>query len=74
MICSYNCEYSYEEVQKCNFCKEYIEGKFCKVIYNSIKLFYHPKCFRLLNRYNISDKAYNNKNNKYMKRINNNNI
>lgn len=48
MISSYNYEYSYEELCKCNFCYEFIEGKIYKVNYNSVRLFYHPKCFRKL--------------------------
>ena len=50
MQCSLNCEYTYEDMHKCNYCNHFIESKFCKVIWKSTRLFYHPICFDILRK------------------------
>ena len=50
MECSLNCDYTYEDIHKCNYCNHFIESKFCKVIWKSTRLFYHPICFEILRK------------------------
>ena len=44
----YEYEYQCEEIKKCYYCNHYIEYKYCKVIVNKTKLYYHKDCIKIL--------------------------
>jgi len=47
MFCQPNCEYAFEDMHKCAFCNNFIDGKFSRVIYRNKRFYYHPVCFEL---------------------------
>jgi len=42
--------YMYEDIHKCNFCKNFIESNYCQMIIANKKIYYHPICYDLLKK------------------------
>jgi len=47
MIFEVDCEYGFEELHKCNFCKTFIENNYCMILYRNKTRYYHLICFEL---------------------------
>jgi len=47
MIFEVDCEYAFEELHKCDYCKTFIESNYCRVVYRNKRTFYHPICFEI---------------------------
>lgn len=47
MICSVESDYHREDLHKCQFCRFYIEEKYCQVRFKKITVYYHPICLEL---------------------------
>lgn len=43
-------EYCYEELKKCHYCYNWIEGKIRRVVICNKRMFYHPECYQTLIR------------------------
>lgn len=50
MECSLNCDYTYEDIHKCNYCNNFIDSKFCRIICNNKRIYYHLICFEILRK------------------------
>jgi hypothetical protein len=41
----YEYEYLYEDIHKCSICKNYIELKYCVLVGDGKKYYFHKSCF-----------------------------
>lgn len=44
------CEYSFEELKRCDYCKRWIEYKFIQMTYNRKFFYFHRDCFEIITR------------------------